>query len=103
MEGMWQGKLQARCGTSPRERSLLLPIRLKGIGNPKSPLTSDMGTRNLEFALLASDFALVQNFIAGPPSFSLEMVMYILCHSILEVCVLVLILIFQGVTVKRTP
>lgn len=36
-----QGKLQTRCGISPRERTMLQSAKVKGVGNLKSYLISD--------------------------------------------------------------
>ena len=40
-------KLQTECGTSPRERSVLQSTKLEGVGDMKSPLTSDIEMQNL--------------------------------------------------------
>ena len=49
-----QKNLQIRCGPSPRERSMLWSTKLKGVGDLKSDLASDMEMQSLEFAKLVS-------------------------------------------------
>ena len=55
-----QEELHTACGTSPRSRSVLQSEKLKGVGDLKITLTSDMEMQNLEFVLLISGLALVQ-------------------------------------------
>jgi hypothetical protein len=49
-----QGKLLTGNGPSPGERSLLQSTKMKGVGDLKSTLTSDMEMQSLEFAQLDS-------------------------------------------------
>lgn len=57
-----QGKLHKGCGTSSGARSVLQSIKLKGVRDLKSTLTSDMEMQSLEFALLVLGLVLVQYF-----------------------------------------
>ena len=75
-----------RSGTSPRERSVLQSTKLKGVGDLRSILTSDMEMQSLEFAQPVFSLALAQHFLAILPFLRFEMAMYILCHYMLEVC-----------------
>jgi hypothetical protein len=56
-------ELQSRYRTRTRERSVLQSTKLKGVGNMKSALTSDMEMQNSEFVLLVFGLALVQYVI----------------------------------------
>jgi hypothetical protein len=47
-----QGKLLTESGTSPRERSVLQPAKIKGVRDLKSVLTSNMEMQRSEFAEL---------------------------------------------------
>jgi hypothetical protein len=47
-----RGELLIGSGNSIRERSVLQSIKMKGVGDLKSVLTSDMERQNLEFALM---------------------------------------------------
>lgn len=69
-----------------KERSVLNSTKLKGVGDLKIILTSDMKIQILEFVQLASRLALVQYFLTMLPSLSFGMVMYILCHCMFKVC-----------------
>ena len=71
--------------------------RAKGAEDLKSALTSDMEIQNLQFALLGSGIALVQYFLTMLPFLLCGMVMYILCHCMLEVCDLLFYFDFTGV------
>lgn len=77
-------KAANRDGTNPRKRSVLQPTKLKGIGDLKSTLTSDMELQSLEFAQLAFDLALVLYFLSMLPSRLSGTVMCIQCHYVLE-------------------
>lgn len=82
-EGCRQGMELAQ----EREVSVLQSAKLEGVGDLKSclsPWTSDM--EGLEFALLGCSLALVQCFLSVPPFFHFGIVMYSLCHCVLEVC-----------------
>ena len=65
----FQGKLLAGSGTSPRERNVLQSTKLKGVGDLKSILTSDMEIQSLELAQLVFGLALVQCFLTMSPFF----------------------------------
>lgn len=68
-----------------RERITFQSIKLKGVEDLKSILTSDMKMQSLEFAQIVLGLALAQYFCLLP--FLLcGMVIYILCHYILKVC-----------------
>ena len=60
-----QGELLTGSGTSPSQRSVLQSTKLKGIGDLKSPLTSDIEMLSLEFAGFQCGFGLV--FPHGAP------------------------------------
>ena len=70
--GTCQGELLTGSGTSPRERSVLQSTKLKGIGDLKSALTSDVEMQSLEFAQLVFGLALVQYFLTMLLSHILE-------------------------------
>ena len=53
--------------------------KLKGVEDPKGPLSSAMEMQSSEFALLIFSLTLVQYFRTMFAFFSLEMVMFILC------------------------
>ena len=72
-----------RCTTNPRERSVLQSTKLKGVGDLKSALTSDMEKQSLECVLLVLGLAL---FTMLPPFLTFGIIMYSLCHCMLEVC-----------------
>ena len=73
-----QGELLTGSGTSPRERSVLQSTKeVKGVGDLKSALTSDMEMQSLEFAQLVFGLALVQYFLSMLPSLCFGMVMYV--------------------------
>ena len=63
---------------------MLQSTKLKGIGDLKSVLTSDMELQSLEFAQLVFGLVLVQYFLTVFPSLHFGMVMYILCHHVLK-------------------
>ena len=50
--GYLHGELQTGCGTSPSEKSMWQSTKLKGVGDMKSTLRSDMEVQNLESILL---------------------------------------------------
>ena len=51
-------------GISPRERRVLQSTKLKGVGDLKIALTSDVGMQSLSLAQLALGLALVQYFLS---------------------------------------
>lgn len=75
-----QGKLLAG-------ESMLRTTKLKEVGDLKSTLTSDRKMQSLECTQLVSRFVLVQYFLFQCLAFGI--VMYILCHCMLEVSDLV--------------
>jgi hypothetical protein len=82
---------------------VLQSAKLKGLGDMKSTLTSDMEMQSLEFAQMIVGLALVQYFLAFLPFLIFEMAMNILFHFMLEVCNLLFHFDFTGVIVKRLP
>lgn len=64
---------------------MLQSTKLKGIGDLKSTLMSDMEIQSLEFVQLIFGLALVQCFLTMFSFFLLEKEMYILCYCMLEV------------------
>lgn len=62
------------------------PTKLKGLGDVKATLISDMEMLSLESALLVFHFALVQSFLMVLPFLPFGKIMYILWHCMLEVC-----------------
>ena len=68
------------------ESSMLKSIKLKGVGDLKRTLTSDMKIQDLEFVLLAFSLELVLYFLTILPFLSFGMVLNILSHCMLEVC-----------------
>ena len=75
---------------------MLQSTKMKGVGKHKGALTSDMEMQSLEFALIVLGLALVQYFLTMLPSLCFRMVMYILCHYMLEVCDLLFDFDFTG-------
>ena len=67
-----RGELLIGSGNSIRERSVLQSIKMKGVGDLKSVLTSDIEIQHLEFVLLVFGFALVQYFLTMPLASLLE-------------------------------
>ena len=70
---IYHRKLLTGSETSPRERSVLQSTKLKGAGDLKSTLTSDMEMQSLEFAqmlfslaLFGPDFLTMLPFCGGP-------------------------------------
>ena len=57
-----QKEMLTGSGTSPRERNMMQSTKLKGVGDLKNILSSDMEMQNLEFAQLVFGLSLVQNF-----------------------------------------
>lgn len=82
---------------------MLQSTKLKGVGDLKSALTSDMEMLSLEFAQLVFSLALVQYFLTVLLFLCFITVMYTLCHYMLEVCDLAFLFIFilRGIAVKR--
>ena len=70
--------------TSQKERSVLQSTKLKGVGDLKSHQTLEK--QNLESVQLIFCLALFQYFLIILPFIPFGMVMYILCHYMLEVC-----------------
>lgn len=62
-----------------------------------------MQMQGLEFALLGFSLSLAQYFLTVLPSLPVGMVMYILCHCMLEICGLLFYSGLLGDTVKRLP
>ena len=81
-----QGKLLTGSQTSPRERSVLQSTKLKGVGDLKTALTSDMEMQSMEFAQLDFSLDLVQCFLTMFVFLPFGMVMNSLCHYMLEIC-----------------
>ena len=71
-------------GTIPRERSTLQSTKLKGAGKLKSTLKKDMEMQSLEFVQLVFSLVLLQHFLTVLSFLPLGMVVYILCHYMLE-------------------
>ena len=82
--------------TSPRESSVVQPIKLEEVGDPKRALTLDVEIQSLQFAWLVFSLALVQYFLSRIPFLHFRMVMYILCYYMLEVCDLLFYFDFTG-------
>lgn len=83
--------------TSPRERSVLQPTKLKWVGDLKRALTSDMVMQSVEFAQLVFSLSLFLNFFT---MLCFRTVMDILCHYMLEVYDLLTAFDFIGTTVN---
>jgi hypothetical protein len=79
------GKLLTGCGKSPRERPVLQSTKIKGLGDLKSALTSDMEVQSLEFAQLDFGLALVHHFLTMSPLLPFGMMIYSLSHCMLKV------------------
>lgn len=86
-------------GTSSREKRMLQAAKLEGQSDLSS-LTPDMELQGLEFALLAFSPALVQYLLSMVPFLPFVMIMYVLCHCVLEVYDLLLILIYRGLQLR---
>ena len=65
---------------------MLQSTKLKGAGDLKSNLTSDMEMQTLETAHLVFGLALVGYFLPLLHFLTFGIVMYILCHYMLEAC-----------------
>ena len=86
----------------PKRWKCVSDTKAERSGNLKSILTSHMEMESLEFAQLVCSLALVQYFLTMLPSLHFGMVMYILCHYMLEVCDLLFDLDFhRGITGKK--
>jgi hypothetical protein len=97
-----QVKLPTGRGASPRKRSMLQSTKLKGVRDLKRAVR-DMETQNLEITLLAFTLALVQHPLIMLLC-SLLKCQCIFCAIVCEKQVgWLLILILQGVTIKRLP
>lgn len=66
-----QAELLTEYGTNPEERNVLQSIKLKGLGDLKSTMTSDMEIKSLVLAHLVF-LILVQSFLTMLPFFNLE-------------------------------
>ena len=73
----------------------------KGVGALKGLLTSDMEMQSLEFAHMVLGLVLAQYFLTMLPYLHFGVVMYILCHDILEVYNLINDFHFIMFTVQR--
>ena len=79
---------------------MLRSTKLKRVEDLKSVLTSDLETQSLEFAQMVFGLPLVQYFLSMLPSLHFGMVLYILCHYMLEVCDLLFYFDFQVIIIK---
>lgn len=76
----------AEClGIRARERSVLRLTQLKGVGDRKTVLISDMETERLKFVSLVFRLISVQHFLIMPPLLPFRIVMYVLFYCILEI------------------
>ena len=75
---------------------MLQSAKLKGIGYLKSVLISGMQMQSLEFPQLAFGLAVVHYFLTMFQSLCFGIVMYILCHYVLEICNLIFDFNFTG-------
>ena len=75
--------------------------KLIGVGDLKSPLTSDMEMQNMEFSLMVFSLTLAQYLFIMLLFVPFGMVICILHHCILEICGLLFYFDFTGVTIKR--
>ena len=80
---------------------MLQSTKLKGVGDLKSTLKSDMEMQTLEFPQLMFSPVLVQHFLAMVPFIAFGTVMSILSYCMLEVYNLLFVLILQRIAVKR--
>ena len=65
---------------------MLQSTKLNGVEGLKRVLALNMAMKSLDFAQLVFGLALVQYFLTVIPSLHFGIVIYILCHSMLEVC-----------------
>ena len=65
---------------------MLKSANVNRVEDLKSVLISGIEIQNLEYAQIIFDLALVQYFLTVPLSLCLGMTIYILCHSMVEVC-----------------
>jgi hypothetical protein len=80
---------------------VLQSSEMKGFGDLRSVLTSDMEMQSLEFAQLVFSLAFIQYFLTVPLSSTLEWsCVFIVCWKYV-ICSLILIL--WGIKVKRLP
>lgn len=75
---------------------MLQSTKLNGTADLESILTSDMEIKNLEISQLVFGLALIHYFLTMLPFLCFGMIMYILCHYMLEVCDLLLGFEFTG-------
>ena len=85
-------KAAIREWNQPKRKSVWQSTKLKGVGELKSFLTSDMEIQSLKCAQLVFSLALVLYFCTLVLSLCFGMIMYSLYHFMLEVCGLFLIL-----------
>lgn len=83
-----------RSGSSTSERNKLHSTKLNQSRDLKSFLLSGMKMQCLEFAQLVFRLALFQYFLTMTPSLHSGMLLYILCHYMLEVCDMFLFLFY---------
>jgi hypothetical protein len=69
-----------------KEKRVLQSTKLKGVGDLKSTLTTDMEMQSWGFFQLVFGLSMVQHFLTMIPLLPFEMKMYILWHFMLEVC-----------------
>jgi hypothetical protein len=81
--GYLSGKAANRDWTRSKGKSILQSAKLKGVGELKNILTSDMEMQSLEFAQLGFGLPLVQYFLTMLPFPHFGTVMHILCHYML--------------------
>lgn len=86
-------KAATRSGNSPRERNILHSTKLKGFGDVKSTLTTDMEMQSLAFAQVIFTLALFHYFLTMFLFLPFGMEIYNLCHYILDVCNLLFVFI----------
>ena len=70
----------------PKRKKYVAVNKEENTGDLKNILTSDMQPQSLEFFQLVFSLVFVQRFLTMIPSLHFVMVMYILCHYMLEVC-----------------
>lgn len=90
-----QGELLSGSGTSPGERSVLHSTQLRRVELCRA-LTSDMEMQSLELAQRVLSLALVQGFLPVLPFFPFRMLMYVVCHCLLNICDLLFYFDFIG-------
>lgn len=99
--GYLRGELLTQNSTSPRRKKCVIVNKADQSWRSENILTSDMEMQNVEIAQWVFSLSLTQYFLTVIPSLRFGKVMYISCHCMLQVCDLFLILISQGIIVKR--